>query len=123
MVDATVSCCHRLKKKNNMSTAGIIVKFIRRDDAELFINCKKEKGNLTPKDIGLNGSNNIFINASLTAKRRILFGKAKLLLRSGKIKYLWVDRSGRVKARVVEGGPVTIIRSDNDLILLSNDSE
>lgn len=114
-----VSCCHRLKKRNNQATPGIIVKFTRREDAEDFIQLKKDKGVLTTRDIGLTGANHIFINASLTAKRRVLFGKARQLVKAAKIKYLWVDRAGRIKARVVDGGPVSVIQSDDDLLPFS----
>ncbi|XP_039299363.1 uncharacterized protein LOC111052137 [Nilaparvata lugens] len=119
-----VSCCHRLKKRNNQATPGIIVKFTRREDAEDFIQLKKDKGVLTTRDIGLTGANHIFINASLTAKRRVLFGKARQLVKAAKIKYLWVDRAGRIKARVVDGGPVSIYRKidcHNDSVLLQSD--
>jgi hypothetical protein len=111
-----VSSCHRLKKRNNQATAGIIVKFTRREDAECFIQLKKQKGNLTTKEIGMNTGNFIFINPSLTARRRVLFGKARRLLKKGIIKYLWIDRAGRIKSRVSDGGPVTVIRSEEDLM-------
>ncbi|XP_022188927.1 uncharacterized protein LOC111047474 [Nilaparvata lugens] len=116
----SIDACHRLKKRNNRPTSGIIVKFVRRTDAEDLLLRRKKKRDLNTNHIGFTGeAAPIFINKSLTAKRSKLFAKVKQFQHDAGYKYVWTDFAGRVRIRFREGDRAIVINSEDDLQNLS----
>jgi hypothetical protein len=112
---SSIDVCHRLKKRNGLPTPGLIVKFLRTSDALAFLEARRGVRTLSARSLGFQEDNQVYINPSLTENRRRLFGMARVLRRDGKIKHLWVDWAGRVKARKIDGGEVHLLRSESDL--------
>ncbi|XP_068082647.1 serine-protein kinase ATM [Anabrus simplex] len=95
MIDA----CHRLKRQPHQSTAGIIVKFVRRTDRENFIRRRKVKRNLNASQLGFPSNGIIYINQNLTPYREKILGQARRLKNEKNYAYLWVDPPGNIKLR------------------------
>jgi hypothetical protein len=111
-----IDACHRSRKTNNRPTSGIVVKFVRRRDADEVLQKRRMKRDLNTSHINLPGEGKpIYINQSLTADRRKLFAKARQLKNVKGLKYVWTDRSGRIKIRRDDGGKVIVIKSQGDL--------
>ncbi|KAG8273356.1 hypothetical protein J6590_023868 [Homalodisca vitripennis] len=87
MIDA----CHTLGKKvNTKDTPGIIVKFVRRVDAEALLKKRREKRDFSTRHLNLASDNPIYINESLSPTRRRLLGMARQVRRERGYKWLWV---------------------------------
>jgi hypothetical protein len=118
----SIDACHRLMKRGNRPAPGIMVKFVRREDAHDLMRKRKMKGDLNTRHLGLTGeTRSIYINRSLTPKRRLLFARAKQLQRDGRIKYVWTDHAGNIKVRIDDGGKAFSIKNENDLSSFSED--
>jgi hypothetical protein len=122
MVDA----CHRLVikrgnpagvKTQTRPPAAIIVKFVRRFDADQLMEFRRKSGVLRRQQVqGLEGQGPIYVNRSLTSKRRKLLGMARQLKKRGAIKDAWVDRTGSIRIRRDENDKFPlVIKSDHDL--------
>ncbi|XP_039277348.1 uncharacterized protein LOC111045838 [Nilaparvata lugens] len=62
-----IDSCHRLPKGANQHSPGIIVKFVRRDDAHKVLDKKKHVRRLSTRDVGFQAEDRpVFINLSLT---------------------------------------------------------
>ncbi|XP_039293510.1 uncharacterized protein LOC120353553 [Nilaparvata lugens] len=106
--------CHRTKG-NSDGKSNIVVKFTHRDDLHRILDAKKTKKDLSVRHLGMASDNKIFINLSLTRKRRILLSKSKAYKRSHPdIKYVWADRAGRIKIMKVSG-ETRVIQCESDL--------
>ena len=75
-----IEACHRLTNNDR-----VIVKFLRRKDCDQVLSVKRDLRKIKLEDIGLRGSNSIFINPSLCPYYRMLWSKSKRLLDLGKI--------------------------------------
>lgn len=98
-----IDVCHRLKKPTNQSSAGIIVRFVRRIDKDEFLFKRKVKRSLNAVDIGFNKGEPIYVNQSLSANRKVVFAQARRIKREKGFAYLWVDKVGNIKLRKKEG--------------------
>lgn len=106
MIDAV----HRLTGRSDTSKpSGIILKFVRRRDAEEFIRLAKVKRGFSASELGFVSDNKVFINQSLSKRNRLMFVSAKSAARQGHFKYVWFQR-GKVLVRK-EGGPAIHIDS------------
>ncbi|XP_039294117.1 uncharacterized protein LOC120353634 [Nilaparvata lugens] len=114
-----IDVCHRLKQLNNRPSSGIIVRFVRRTDKEQFLARRRIKRTLSTRHLGLSTDSPIYVNQSLSQRRRVLFAKAKKIKNDCGFKFLWVDRTGNIKMRKVEGSVIHTIKSDSDLAKLS----
>lgn len=113
MVDA----CHRLRNNQNGNRPpGIIVKMVRRLDAEGLLARRRVKRNLNTSDLGYNlpQSNPVYINESLSPSRRKLFLAARTIKNEKAYTYLWV-RGGKIFMRKEDKMPVKVIGSAEDL--------
>ncbi|XP_039291257.1 uncharacterized protein LOC120352963 [Nilaparvata lugens] len=111
-----IDSCHRLPKGAKQHAPGIIVKFVRRDDAHRVLDKKKLKRNLSTRDVGFQTAERpVFVNLSLTGLRRKILSQMKNIQREKNLKYVWVDRTGNIKARPVEKGKISIVNTDKDL--------
>ena len=82
ILSRNIEACHRLT--NNVR---VIVKFLRRKDCNQVLSVKRDIRKIKLKDIGLRGSNSIFINPSLCPYFKMLWSKSKRLLDLGKINH------------------------------------
>lgn len=118
MVDA----CHRLPTNDPQKIPPIVVKFVRRIDKELLMDCKrKNRKDLSTRHIELAvpDDRTVFFNESLTPAYRHLLYEARQLKRNKRIAYVWV-RNGSVLARKQEKGPAVVIKTKNDIASLAN---
>ena len=76
-----IESCHRLTNINDR----IIVKFLRRKDCDQVMSMKRDLRKVKLEDVGLRGSNPIFINPNLCPYYRMLWYKRKRLHDLGKI--------------------------------------
>jgi regulator of replication initiation timing len=115
--DNMISACHRLRgRDNNGKPPGIIVKMVRRFDAERIIERRRVKRNLSTHDIGLTSrpAVPIYINESLSPGRRRLLNAAREKKREKSYTYLWI-RGGKILMRKADGEPVRAITCSADL--------
>ena len=91
-----IEACHRLTNNDR-----VIVKVLQRKDCDQVLSVKRDLRKLKLEDIGLRGSNSIFINPSLCPYYRMLWSKSKRLLDLGKINNFYVS-SGKIKIRIQE---------------------
>ena len=111
--DNDISTAHRLPSTKKIQDR-IIVKFVRRDKREEIYKARKLLlGKLTDclplvnAEIGKSVSQftKVFINESLTAYRRSLFGKIQACRRQFKFKFIWTT-NGKILLRKSESSPV-----------------
>ncbi|RZF48721.1 hypothetical protein LSTR_LSTR014895 [Laodelphax striatellus] len=112
-----IDVCHRLgKPKGENRPAGIIVKFVRREDKFTVLAKRKVKRNLSTQDIGFQKTPPapVYINESLSPGRRRLYAAAKEAKKRSNYMYLWVDK-GKIFMRKEQGKPCVRITSTSDL--------
>jgi hypothetical protein len=110
-----IDACHRINGGSNRPTTGIIVKFLRRDDADNLIQKRKVKRDFSTRHLqGYQQDSPIYVNLSLAPARRILFAKARKLKSDFNYKYVWVDRAGRVKVRKSDDNTSRVIVVGNE---------
>lgn len=96
----SIDACHRIGGGNNRSSSGIIVKFLRRDDADKLLQKRKVKRDFSTRHLpGRTDDSPVYVNISLAPARRVLYAKARKMKTDFNYKYVWVDRAGRVKVR------------------------
>lgn len=107
-----IDICHRLGKRPNSDTpAGIIVKFVRREDKIKMLEKRRVKRNLSTQHLGYKqAAVPVYVNESLSPARRKLLAEARRLKREKGYTFLWV-RNGKIFLRKKEGDPVTLISS------------
>lgn len=114
--DATsIDACHRLSSKNG-KTPAIIVRFVRRVDADRLLSAKRSINNFSTKHIGMPDDSRIYVNLSLCKSRRVLLGMARKAVREGALRQVWVDRVGRIKVKVADGEAGKTINDEDDLV-------
>ena len=91
MLSRDIEACNRLTNNDR-----VIVKFLRRKDCNQVLSVKRDLQKIKLEDIGLRGSNFIFINPSLCPYYRMLWSKSKRLLDLGKINEFYVS-CGKIK--------------------------
>ena len=98
-----IEACHPLTNNDR-----VIVKFLRRKGCNQVLSVKRDLRKIKLEDIGLRGSNSVFINPSLYPYYRMLWSKSKRLLDLGKINNFYVS-SGKIKIRIQENSkPLSI---------------
>jgi hypothetical protein len=113
--ETMVDACHRLGKGKSQNQApGIIVKFVRRIDKAQFMIKKKLAKDLSTAKLGLSVTRPIYINDSLTKRRRELLSAARQAKREHGFAFVWT-REGRILVRKSETGPVVEIKNMDDL--------
>lgn len=113
--ETMIDACHTLgKRPNSQGPPGIIVKFVRRMDADLLLAKKRGKRDFSTRHLNLASDNPIYVNESLTAERRRLFALAREAKRKNNYKWIWV-RGGKIFLRKEDNGPVIVITRQSDL--------
>ncbi|XP_046687233.1 uncharacterized protein LOC124372864 [Homalodisca vitripennis] len=111
MIDA----CHTLgKRKDAEGPPGIIVKFVRRTDADNLLAKRRAKAQFSTRHLNLGTDNPVYLNESLTPARRMLLKKARDFRRTNGYKWLWV-RGGKILMRKEDNGPVINVKCQSDL--------
>jgi hypothetical protein len=88
ITDAMVDACHRLGRgADPASPPGIIVKFVRRMDKEELLRIRRVKRTLSTRHMGMAMDNPVYINESLTKRRRLLYNSARKVRRSNSSTY------------------------------------
>lgn len=115
--DAMIDACHRLRSRDGTSKPpGIVVKMVRRLDAEALLQKRRVKRNLNTHDIGVTSSlaEAVYVNESLTQSRRRLLHAARQMKREKGYTYLWI-RSGKILLRKEQGASVKVVTTMEDL--------
>lgn len=113
--DSMVDACHTLGKRSDAAgPPAIIVKFVRRLDAEDMLAKRRVKRQLSTRHLNKNTDTPIYINESLTQKRRILLSRARAAKKEKNFKWVWV-RGGKVFMRKEDDGPVKYVKCLADL--------
>ena len=112
-----LEACHRISRNEK---AGIIVEFKSRIKRDEFLTSKKMLSDISIKDFGFQdgkgekGKGKIFINESLTAKRKLLIRDLKSKKEELNFKYVW-SQKGTIFIRRDENSCVIRINYLNDL--------
>ncbi|XP_022186532.2 uncharacterized protein LOC111045430 [Nilaparvata lugens] len=110
-----IDVCHRLgKPKGDNRPAGIIVKFVRREDKFSVVARRKVKRNLSMQDLGFQQQAVVYINESLSPALRRIFAAAREAKKKYDYAYLWVQ-NGKILMRKEQGKPIVKITSLSDL--------
>lgn len=114
ITDSMIDACHLLGKRlNNVGPPGIIVKFVRRIDAESLL-MKRRGKKLSTRHLGLTTDSPVYVNESLTPERRRLFAMARRVKTEKNYKWLWV-KGGKILLRKTDGEPVINVKCQADL--------
>ena len=118
-----ISVSHRLPTKNKGrkdNTVPIIVRFIKRDVRDQLYSSRRLLKDHTIDDIGLGrlGSYKIFIQESLTSKKKELFKKCLKFKKENRFKFIWTSY-GTIYLRKNEHSPSHKIAFESNLTRLS----
>lgn len=114
ITEEMIDSCHRLGRKPNGNTPGIIVKFVRRHEKEEFLRKRRVKRNLNLSHVNKQGGTPIYINESLSPERRRLLAMARTVKREKAYAFIWV-RNGKIFLRKQENAPVIVVTRQEDL--------
>lgn len=113
--ESMIDTCHTIGKKPGVAgPPAIIIKFVRRMDAEKMLAKRREKRQLSTRHLNIPTDTPIYINESLTQKRRLLLSRARAAKREKNYKWAWV-RSGKVYMRKDDHAPVKNVKCLADL--------
>lgn len=115
--DMQIDACHRLGNRDNSGKPpGIVVKMVRRIDAEGLLQKRRVKRNLNTHDIGMREAlaQVVYVNESLSPGRRRLLAAARQVKRDKAYTYLWI-RAGKIFMRKSQGDPVKVLNVMDDL--------
>ena len=114
---SNIEDCHRLKSSEPKK---VIIKFVRRKDANLIWKNKNKLKGMNLCSVGIN--NPVFINDSLCSYYKMLWRKCKKLWSSKYIHAFWVS-NGTLRLKITENGRVHIITHSQDLDELFPENE
>ncbi|XP_046688830.1 uncharacterized protein LOC124374707 [Homalodisca vitripennis] len=115
--DMMVDACHRLRARDSSDRPpGIVVKMVRRIDAEGLLHKRRVKRNLNSHDLGMTDKPAVvvYVNESFSAGRRRLLNTARQAKREKGYTYLWI-RGGKVLMRKSQGDPVKVLNSMDNI--------
>eukprot|EP00794_Sanderia_malayensis_P021306 gene21306-biopygen16342 len=106
-----IEACHRISTNDK---AGFIVEFSSRKKRDELLIARKKLANISIKDFGYKSEGKIFINESLTAKRKALIRELKSSKEQYRFKYVW-SKKGTIFIRKDENSRAIRINNFNDL--------
>ncbi|KAG8304976.1 hypothetical protein J6590_081088, partial [Homalodisca vitripennis] len=112
-----VDSCHRLKTRDGSDRLpGIVVKMVRRIDAEGLLHKRRVKRNLNSHDLGMTDkpAEVVYVNECLSAGRCRMLNAARQAKREKGYTYLWI-RGGKVLMRKNQGDPVKVLNSMDNI--------
>ncbi|CAG5015882.1 unnamed protein product [Parnassius apollo] len=86
--DNNINYIARIHSRNDKNNKSIIVSLHNRYLRDNFVAAVRKCKSLTPLDIGLNGTNRIFINDHLTLENKLLLNKTKALAKERDFSYV-----------------------------------
>lgn len=104
----------RVPTRGENPIKNIIVSLHNRYLRDNFVSAAKKCKSLTPLDIGLNGSNRIFINDHLTMVHKKLLNKAKIVAKERNFAFVWV-KNCKIFIRKNTTSPIFFIKTEADL--------
>lgn len=107
-----IDTCHRVPTRKPGET-NILVRFVRRDKRHAFL-AKARKQRVTINQLGLSGSNAVYVNEHLTEANKQLLGSAIARKKEVAWKFVWTS-GGRVFARKDEHADAVKIQEMADL--------
>ncbi len=115
LTEAEVEACHRISANEK---AGIIVEFSSRKKRDEVLASRKQLGDFSIKDFGFQRNGNeggkIYVNESLTAKRKALIREIELKKEEFRFKYIWSTKGTIIVCRDDKSRAIRI-NSLNDL--------
>lgn len=115
-----ISTSHRLPQNRRGDSPKIIVKFVRREKRDEIYNSRKQIGGTSDLQSSQHYSRSkIFINESLTARRRQLFHDCLQFKKEKGYKYLWT-RNGKILLKPSDMSEVFTIESEKDFEKVKN---
>ena len=115
---SNVEDCHWIKSVKGPKK--VIVKLSRRKGAIKILLSKKGLNGMNLSSLGINST--VYINDSLCAYYKMLWGKCRKLLLNKYIQYFCVT-NGTIKLKTVENGRVDTVTHRNDLEEMFPDNE
>ncbi|XP_039299874.1 uncharacterized protein LOC111055020 [Nilaparvata lugens] len=115
--DSMIDACHRLRSKVGSGRhPGIIVRMVRRLDAEELLQKRRVKRNFNMHDIGLTAKpvEPVYLNECISPARRTLFSAARKVKNEKNYSYLWV-RGGKIFLLKEQGLSVIMVTKMEDL--------
>lgn len=103
----------RVPSRNDKQNKNIIVSLHNRYLRDNFVSTAR-KCKLSPMDLGLIGSNRIFINDHLTLENKMLLNKAKTLTKERDFSFIWV-KNCKILVRKNSTSPIHVIKTEADL--------
>jgi len=115
ITESMLDACHLLgKKPNSDKPPAIILKFVRRFDAEEMLAKKRLKKDLSTRHLGMSTDTPVYINESLTPAKRRLLAMARAAKTRHNYKWLWV-RGCKIFLRKEDNGPKKHVKCQADL--------
>lgn len=97
------------------SIPNIIVKFTQRKRKSDLLAAVRARRGLTTADVGIDGpSRPIYVNDHLTPNNKVLYRRARQIIREKGYKYIWLNE-GRILARKSDTSKVILIANEIDL--------
>ncbi|XP_046666658.1 uncharacterized protein LOC124358401 [Homalodisca vitripennis] len=115
--DGMIDACHRLRTRDGSGKPpGIVVKMVRRLDAEGLLQKRRVKRNLNTHDLGHTSrpADVVYVNESLAPGRRKLLNAARQVKKDKAYTYLWI-RGGKILMRKNAGDRVKVVTTMDDL--------
>lgn len=115
--DSMIDACHRLRvREGSGKPPGIIIRMVRRMDADALLQKRRVKRNLNTSDIGLTttSADAVYVNESLTPARRRLLHLARQAKNEKGYAFLWI-RGGKILLRKDQGAKVIVVSHLEDL--------
>lgn len=103
----------RVPMRNDNNNKSIVVAVHSRYVKDDFVAAAK-KCTTTAKDLGLQGTNRIFVNDHLTIENKVLLNKTKALAKDRGFAFTWV-KGCKIYVRKNPGSPVLTIKAESDL--------
>ncbi|KAG8298316.1 hypothetical protein J6590_018730 [Homalodisca vitripennis] len=115
--DTMVDACHRLRARDGWGKPpGIVVKLVRRLDAEALLQKRRVKRSLNTHGIGLTSTpaEVVYVHECLSPARRRLLHTARQVKKEKGYTYLWI-RGGKILLRKDQGVKVKVVLTTADL--------
>ena len=111
LTEEDIEACHRISMNEK---AGIIVEFASRKKRDELLNARRKLMNVSIKDFGYSNDGKIFVNESLTSKRKALIRDLKSKKDEYGFKYVW-SKKGTIFIRRDENSRAIRITTIADL--------
>ncbi|KAJ2938955.1 hypothetical protein O0L34_g17767 [Tuta absoluta] len=102
------------RDSSNQKAKPIIISFVNRYTKENFVAAGRQFKDLRAADIGMSGSERIYINDHLTGRNKELLSKTKKLAKSKNFDFIWVSH-GKILVRRNVNSHIIHVKSEKDL--------